>query len=54
MKNIFESGELEENMVSSKMELTTQHGAIKGETQSKNVKYGHFKNILISITNRNI
>ena len=32
LKNIFESGELQEDMVSSKMELTTQHVAIKGKT----------------------
>ena len=35
LKNIFESGELQEDMVSSKMELTTQHGAIKGKTKNQ-------------------
>ena len=30
MKNIFEEKELDENMVVSKMEITTQHGAIEG------------------------
>ena len=39
LKNIFESGELQENMVSSILEHTTQHGAIKGKTQTKPVKY---------------
>jgi len=31
LKNIFVSGELVENEVYSKMEYTTQHGAIEGE-----------------------
>lgn len=39
LKNIFESGELNEDVVSSKMELTTQHGAIAGKTQETKVKY---------------
>ena len=38
LKNIFESGELDENVVSSKMEHTTQHGAIVGKTQTGTVK----------------
>ena len=33
LKNIFEECELEESMVVSKMEITTQHGAIEGKTQ---------------------
>jgi len=37
--NIFESGELDENSVSSILEHTTQHGAIKGKTQKQSVKY---------------
>jgi hypothetical protein len=39
LKNIFESGELQEEVVSSILELTTQHGAIKGKTQTKDTKY---------------
>ncbi len=39
LKNIFESGELQENMVSSILEHTTKHGAIKGKTQTKPIKY---------------
>jgi len=35
LKNIFEEGELEEKVVISKMETTTQHGAIEGKTQTK-------------------
>ncbi len=33
LKNIFESGELDEKVVSSILEHTTQHGAIEGITQ---------------------
>ncbi|MDA3915529.1 MAG: virulence RhuM family protein [Deltaproteobacteria bacterium] len=39
LKNIFKSEELEEKVVSSILEHTTQHGAIKGKTQTKPVKY---------------
>ena len=39
LKNIFESGELDEQVVSSILEHTTQHGAINGKTQTKMVKY---------------
>lgn len=39
LKNIFEEGELEENVVVSKMEITTEHGAIKGKTQTKSVNF---------------
>jgi hypothetical protein len=37
--NIFESGELQEPMVSSILEHTTQHGALEGKTQKKETKY---------------
>jgi hypothetical protein len=39
LKNIFESGELDEKVVSSILEHTTQHGAMEGKTQTKQVKY---------------
>lgn len=39
LKNIFDSGELQENVVSSILELTTPHGAIKGKTQTRDVKF---------------
>lgn len=39
LKNIFEEGELAENMVVSKMEITTQHGAIEGKTQQKETNF---------------
>ena len=39
LKNIFEEGELDENMVVSKMEITTPHGAIEGKTQTHETKF---------------
>lgn len=39
LKNIFETGELKEEVVSSILEHTTQHGAIAGKTQDTKVKY---------------
>jgi hypothetical protein len=39
LKNIFNSGELNEKQVSSILEHTTKHGAIKEKTQTQNVKF---------------
>lgn len=39
IKNIFESDELSELVVSSILEHTTDHGAIQGKTQTRAVKY---------------
>jgi hypothetical protein len=39
LKNIFETGELKEEVVSSILEHTTPHGAIEGKTQETKVKY---------------
>ncbi len=39
LKNIFETGELKEEVVSSILEHTTQHGAMKGKTQETKIKY---------------
>ena len=39
LKNIFETGELKEEVVSSILEHTTQYGAIEGKTQETKVKY---------------
>jgi len=39
LKNIFESGELQEEVVCSILEHTTQHGAIKGKTQESTTKF---------------
>ena len=35
LKNIFEEGELDEDVVVSKMEITTRHGAVDGKIQHK-------------------
>lgn len=39
LKNIFQSGELDEKVVISILENTTQYGAIEGKTQTNAVKY---------------
>ncbi|GIV28370.1 MAG: death-on-curing protein [Bacteroidia bacterium] len=39
LRNIFKDGELNESMVCSILEHTTQHGAISGKNQVKQVKY---------------
>ena len=39
LKNIFESNELQEEVVVSILEHTTEHGAIEGKTQTNKVKY---------------
>lgn len=39
LKNIFESGELQEEVVVSKMEITTPHGAMAGKTQSSETAF---------------
>jgi hypothetical protein len=45
LKNIFESDELQENLVCANFAHTTQHGAIKGKSQSKDVKYYNLRAI---------
>lgn len=39
LKNIFDEGELNEEVVISKMETTTSHGAIPGKTQTKETQF---------------
>ena len=39
LKNIFDEGELQKEVVVSKMEITTQHGAIEENTQKHNVDF---------------
>lgn len=39
LKNIFQEGELEEKVVVSILEITTQHGAIADKTQNKETKF---------------
>ena len=46
LKNIFATGELQEDMVISKMETTTRHGAIIGKTQTKETKFYNLDAIL--------
>ncbi len=45
-KNIFDSGELNEKVVSSILEHTTIHGAIEGKTQNQSVKFYNLDAIL--------
>ena len=46
LKNIFESGELDELVVCSKMEHTTIHGAIDGKLQVQTAKYYNLDAVL--------
>lgn len=46
LKNIFASGELQEDMVISKMETTSRHGAIVGKTQTTETKFYNLDAIL--------
>lgn len=46
LKGIFESGELSEQVVCANFAHTTQHGAIEGKTQEKDVKYYNLKAII--------
>ena len=39
LKNVFSEGELDEKVVVSKMEITTQHGAIAGKTQKRETNF---------------
>jgi len=45
LRNIFKEGELDENMVCANFAHTTQHGAIEGKTQKKEVKYYNLRAI---------
>ena len=46
LKNIFETGELDEKVVVSILEITTEHWAISGKTQTQSVKYYNLHAIL--------
>lgn len=46
LKNIFEEGELIKEVVVSKMEITTRHGAIEGKTQISSVDFYHLDAII--------
>ena len=45
LKNIFTEGELDEKLVCANFAHTTKHGAIKGKTQKKEVKYYNLRAI---------
>ncbi len=46
LNRIFTDGELDENVVCRNFRLTTQHGAIEGKTQEKEVKYYNLRAIV--------
>ncbi|AKF25979.1 death-on-curing protein [Sulfurovum lithotrophicum] len=46
LKNIFNSGELDEKVVVSKMEMTTKHGAVSDKTQTKNINIYNLDSII--------
>lgn len=46
LKNIFKSGELDEKVVCSILELSTQHGAIKGKTQNVKTKFYNLDTVI--------
>ena len=46
LKNIFEEGELDKNVVVSKMEITTPHGAMDDKFQTHNVEFYHLDAII--------
>jgi len=48
IQNVFKEGELDENVVSRNFRHTTQHGAIEGKTQEKEVKYYNL-DVIISV-----
>lgn len=48
ISNVFSEGELMEDVVCRKFRHTTQHGAIEGKTQEKEVKYYNL-DVIISV-----
>ncbi len=46
LKNIFAEGELQKEVVVSKMEITTRHGAIDDKTQTSQVEFYHLDAII--------
>ena len=46
LKNIFDEGELIREVVVSKMEITTHHGAIDDKTQTHSVDFYHLDAII--------
>ena len=50
LKNIFEEGELNKEVVVSKMEITTKHGAMADKSQTHSVDFYHLDAILHNLT----
>ena len=50
IKNIFETGELDEELVVAKIATTTPHGAMANKTQTKNVKFFNLDMICLLYT----
>ena len=48
IKNIFDSGELDEKVVVANFAITTQHGAIEGKTQTKDTSFYNL-DVIISV-----
>ena len=48
INNIFKEGELQKEVVCAFFALTTQHGAVKGKTQTKNIEYYNL-DVIISV-----
>ena len=48
IQNVFAEGELDENVVCRNFRHTTQHGAIEGKTQDKEIKYYNL-DVIISV-----
>ena len=46
LKNIFEEEELRKEVVVSKMEIATRHGAMEGKTQTSKVEFYHLDAII--------
>ena len=46
LKNIFQEGELQKEVVVSKMEITTRHGAMEGKMQTSSVDFYHLDAII--------
>ena len=51
ISNIFKEGELDEKKLHLKVRQTTQHDALEGKTQSKEVKYCNL-DVIISVGDR--
>ena len=48
IRNVFDEGELDENMVVRKSRTTTRHGAIEGKTQTREVQFYNL-DVIISV-----